>query len=384
MRIRVLLSNNWSLAIVAFLVIAVVGGYAVWVVQSADDTETEQQVETVSEWATDGTFDHSAVVQQESRVFSEGQQLENQPLYFTRLSPMMEGTYTLEHSGDVDTAVGAVSLELVLQAVDDGDDDEEIVYWRETESLATEDVELTGDETHETSFSMNVSGVAEEIDEIESQIGASPGTSEMVIRAEATLEGETDHGPFTSSRSEQLEIEVNQGTYSISEDSMGTDPHEHTQEVAQEVPVEHPWYLEVGGPLLLLVGLIGTVAVGFLRYNGTLTVTPAERQQLAFAKTRAQYSDWISKGTVPPVTDERVVTVNSLTDLVDVAIDSNARAIESEDGQSYVVLTGNLRYVYTPTTFEQGDDTETTANASEETDGAEPASEAETDLPEER
>jgi hypothetical protein len=100
-----------------------------------------------------------------------------------------------------------------------------------------------------------------------------------------------------------------------------------------------------GGPLLGLLGLLGLVALCVLRIQGTLPLDPDRRRAIVLDRDRRRFEEWISEGTVPPG-DSPVVRMDSLPDLVDVAIDSDRRVIESE-GRFYVLLE-EARYVFDP------------------------------------
>ncbi|GAB7089899.1 hypothetical protein JCM18237_01700 [Halorubrum luteum] len=58
---------------------------------------------------------------------------------------------------------------------------------------------------------------------------------------------------------------------------------------------------------------------------------------------------WISAGSAPDGDDRTVVELDSLRDLVDVAVDSDRRVIERADQRPrFVVLDDDVRYVYDP------------------------------------
>ncbi|MDY6765217.1 MAG: DUF5305 family protein [Halobacteria archaeon] len=59
--------------------------------------------------------------------------------------------------------------------------------------------------------------------------------------------------------------------------------------------------------------------------------------------------DWVSKGRVPSETmNGSSIEVDSLEDLVDVAIDTNNRVIEDTDRNKYVVINDEIVYTYSP------------------------------------
>lgn len=62
--------------------------------------------------------------------------------------------------------------------------------------------------------------------------------------------------------------------------------------------------------------------------------------------TRERFDEWISRGRVPKDTGQRSVYVESLEDLVDVAIDSSKRVIRDPERDQYVVIDGDIVYRY--------------------------------------
>jgi hypothetical protein len=114
------------------------------------------------------------------------------------------------------------------------------------------------------------------------------------------------------------------------------------------VPVEPDPLARYGGLAALVVGLVGAVLVAALDFTGRLDVNSETRNAMALARERDSFGEWISTGRVPPVGDDRVVTVDSLTGLVDVAIDSERRVIEDTDSGTFVVLDDATRYEFRP------------------------------------
>ncbi len=103
--------------------------------------------------------------------------------------------------------------------------------------------------------------------------------------------------------------------------------------------------------MALLLGSIAAIGVLSKRkVNGTLAPSEAELERLRVTGEREEFDEWVSAGTLPDEVRERSrVTVASLEDLVDVAIDCDRRVIEDETeegGTAYYVVDGDLLYVY--------------------------------------
>lgn len=336
---------------VVFLLIAAAGGFLVYGAQTAPETTTETR--TVGSWSPNATFSHGAVVTNGTFTFTEGQRLQNRPLYFTRISPELTGEYLLTHRGDAETANGTVDLRLVIEAVDESSGSEQAnvgptVYWQQTRPIDTVPIESLGrGETQRVSFEANVSELNERVSAIEESLGASPGTTRIAVVAETSLEASVAGDRFVDTRVDRLELEPSGGTYGVSSSLTESQSYEATETV--EVPVGPTPLQEYGGPVLLAVGVVGMLVTGGAWRVDLLAVGTTERARLDFSQARSDFDKWISEGSVPSREDRTVVELGSLRDLVNVAIDSNRRVIERPDATPrYVVLDDDVRYVFDP------------------------------------
>ena len=347
-------------AVVLCLVIAAAGASLAYNAQTTP--ETELQTETAGTWEPATNFSHSATVTNESLVFETGERLENRPLYFTRVSPVLEGEYTIEHEGDADAAIGVTDVRLVYRATeeldrpdgDGGTTTRTVTHWRETEAIATEEFDgLAPGERHTVDFEANATALDLRLDAIEEDLGATPGTREVVVIAETAIEAEVGDERFIEERTDRLGIEPGGGTYSVEEMIETGEPYEATTTV--EVPVE-PSPLELyGGPILLFLGLLGAGLFATASFLGAFTVTPRERRRLTYERAREDYDKWISRG-IAPDDDRDVIELDSLEDLVNVAIDSDRRVIESRDTPPrYVAVVDDIRYAFEPPALVVGD-----------------------------
>lgn len=339
--------------IAACLVVAAAGGFLTYNAQTAP--ETELQTQTVGTWEASTDYSHGATVTNESIVFETGERLENRPLYFTRLSPVLEGEYVVSHEGDTEGAVGVVDVRLVFQATEEierTDPDgqtttETVTHWRETDPIATEEIDgLAPGENKTVAFEVNATAAALRLEEIEEDLGASPGTQEVVVVADTALEAEVEGERFTEERTDRLAIDPGGGTYSVEATLEPGESYEVTETV--EVPIE-PSPIEVyGGPILIVVGLLAAGLVTGANYLGAFALTPLERRRLTYRRARVDHNKWISRGEAPD-DDRTVVELQSLEDLVNVAIDSDRRVIESAaTPPTYAVVVDDVRYVFEP------------------------------------
>lgn len=346
---RAVVSKYLPLVLVACLLLAAGGGFLTYQAQTAPETETRTEV--AGTWSVETGFDHGADVASGTATFAAGDRLTNRSLYFSRITPVLDGEYVVTPRGDGGPTDGSVELRMVLEAVDGGaagQRGEPVVYWRESETIETITVEgLAPGEERRVAFEANATALRQRITEIEEQLGASPGTTRVAIVAETGLEATVADDRFVDARTDRLTIEPDGNTYGVERSMGGSQTYEATRTV--EVPVEPSPLAVYGGPVLTLFGLLGAGVTAVARRNGLFAVSDAERTRLEFVRAREDLDKWISTGSVPTDDDRTIAELDSLRDLVDVAIDSDRRVIERADATPrYVVLDDDVRYVFDP------------------------------------
>lgn len=339
---RQLVGSYFFPLLIAVVLIGLLGGVVTYQVHVAPGEETETVEE--SSWTTITEFDHQATITQETDVFAEGETVVNQPVYFTVLSPELDGTfvfsYTATESGEIDVET---ALTLELRAVDD-----DVEYWTDEETLettTTEDV-ASGDEIS-VPFSLNVPELNERIEEIEEQLGGTPGEVEKVVRAEVEYSGEKNNIAYDNQVLTH-EITVSSGGNTYSVEGAEADENSEPQFTEQTVTTTYNPVVTFSGPVLILFagGALILLAVG--RENGWFTLTPEEKEWYAYHSAREEFDDWITAGRLPADQDPAdAVTIDSLEGIVDVAIDSNRRVIDVKDQRKYIVRVDETTYLFT-------------------------------------
>ena len=340
-RLRVLLTEyQWLLTVGA--VVLLVGG--LWLTYGAYATEPEtiQDDRIVSTWSVTGEFSHGATVEEENEIFPVGTELENEPLYYTTLSPTFDGEYAAgyERADGTDVTI-SVDVELVYRATSDGEE-----YWRESETVATAtESDVAAGERVTAEFSLDVTELEDRIDEIEASLGASPGSPETLlsvdVRYDGTFEGESQN----LTQSSEIDIDADQSTYRLE----GGD-FEDDIDVYETVFVEQPsdTAASVGGPAAVLGGA-GALAGLLLFRHRDLEPTDAERKWLAYRRELGSFEELITRVRLPPeVLDRPRAEVASLRDLSEFAIDVESAIVEDEALGQYVVRHQDVCYVYTP------------------------------------
>jgi hypothetical protein len=343
-RVRHALAQYLPVAVGVCLLLAAAGGALAVTGFDGPETTTEERI--VGAWETDDAFIHNATVVNETGAFEEGAVLENRSLYFTRASPVLRGAYVYRHRGDVAPATVTTRLQLIKRAVGTADGDQ-VTYWQVSEPLANRTATVEPGDSLRTSFSVNTTAQFREIERIRLDLGSTVGRPELFVlartEAQTTMAGE----PISDQRRGSLVLEGRAGSYLVSENVSGTNLSERTETVT--VPVESSPLPGIAGILLALLGVGGAVVLISAARRDRLRLPPARRRELERQRIRAEFEEWISSGEVPPAgPGDRVVTMDSLEDLVDVAIDTDRRVID--DGGRYVVIDGATRYAFTQPT----------------------------------
>ena len=334
------IDRYYWLIFVSLVVLGTVGGYVAYSTYTVTETVAEERITSTA--TTFSEFNHSATVREDVGVFSQGVELENRKLYFTALSPRLDGSYILRHGGENPQPANArIELRLVLRSVGSGD----TVYWKESEHLASTNASsLEPGQPLSASFSVNVTQSLIRIGEVRKNLGASPGSAEILVKADSVIEGEVGGERFVDTRAEELLISPGRGTYSASMNTEGRKTHQAKETVVrEESPPNTSVYI---GVILFLGSIAGFVTLERKREQDIFSVSQEELEEARFKRERDGFDEWISEGDIEGNSDRQVVRLSSLTDLVDTAIDSDSRVVETERGQRYVVLTEGVEYVY--------------------------------------
>lgn len=278
--------------------------------------------------------DHSAVVTGNTSFWERGTTLRNRPVYLQAASPSL----TLHTSASV-PAERPVSVdqrvELHYRATH-----ERRTVWRSNRTLVQRSGTTTNG-TFRTNATIDVPQVASRRQAIRSELPAgSEVTVTVVVRT--TYESERYDGVLVANGPLRLE----EGVYSMPNPPSANRTHSRT--VQRELPATSG--NDGGGEPLSTGGLVGIAAVvaGGLVALGWHRSPPAAFYDHELQLVR--YSDWISTGEVPATDGARVVTLDSLEGLVDVAIDSNKRVIHDTERNVYAVIDGDAVYWFRPAT----------------------------------
>ena len=336
--VRRFVAQRYTTIVVLLLVLLVIGGAFTATTLAGSEEDAQQEApESVSD---SGDFTHSAVVQNGTEVFEEGDELQDRRTYFTRVSPELDVEYeyrhdTLETDLDVDT-----ELQLQLQSSDD-----EEVYWELSEPLDDETAaSFSPGETLTLDGTVDMADLTERVDRIEEELGSSPGDSEIQIIARSEIEGTIGNDSVAEVREDVLVVTPDGETYSVETRMDHSGTSDRTAAVGGTA--EEGWLRTIGAPLLTAVSLLGLVAVVGAEKRGHLRL-PEDAEYLS---DRKKFDDWITTGSLPAsLADRPTIEVDSLEGLVDVAIDSDRRVIEDPSTSRFYVAEDSVLYRYDPT-----------------------------------
>lgn len=345
-RLRSLLDESLTSVIVVALVVALAGGYLT--MGAYGETETRTEVQQTTTWESSGSFVHSATVVNDTAVFEEGERLRNRSVYFRELTPRLDGafvyTYTARDGGNL---TSSATTKLVYRSVADSENGESTEYWRLDSELENRTTSLSSGDRLRVPFSVNVTAAAQRLDEIDAQFGGTPGTKELYLETELTLSGTRNGEPVDRTRTYQLPISLTSDVYEVGTDGPVVDSGNQTHRVTE--PVQPEPMQSYGGPLLLVLGLVTAAVCAGGRYTGRLSVSEAEREWLSYRNARNEFDDWISSVHIPETeVPDSTVDVESLEDLVDIAIDTDGRVLEAKDRDSFLLFGENRTYAYRP------------------------------------
>ncbi|AGN01193.1 hypothetical protein L593_06220 [Salinarchaeum sp. Harcht-Bsk1] len=320
-RVRLALAEHGRRIALALAILgAVLLVLAIWtVVTPASETVRQpadsQTIET--------EVSHSAVVQSADSPWEQGTTLQDHPAYLLNASP------TLDVAVRTDAPPGSTVVHdarLQLRVVRNGD-----VVWEETRALAAEEQTATNGTAISTA-AIDVERLQAQRRDLQEQF-AGVGTVQTRIVADARYETDTYEGTLSATGP----LTVTNRAYWIDGDPSDSAARSRTVTVERTAPVD--W-----GTVALFV-VLGLLAVGGAAAAATYRVE-ADIDWLQQEVHRQRYDDWISDGNLPMGVGSEYVALDSLKDVVDVAIDTNQRVVYDDRRNVFAVISGEVVYYY--------------------------------------
>lgn len=323
-RARRLISRQGLIITLLLAVIGVAalgGAYYVYSNPTVETVTEETNTQTIQT-----TVRTSAVVTgANTSLYEQGRRLEDMPVYFFSATPNF--TLTVVTTFD---AEGEVRVSQQLSVIQEATRNGELFY--SVNRTILQHAARTNDGEVRASTDLNVSALRQESSAVQSEIGT-VGVFQTRIRLEVAYQTQNYEGTLTTS----TPLQVTGGAYFLGSDLSDTQTRSTpvTRRVTQ--PPDRSTYGGLAG--LGIVAIVLASLVEFYRRR-------IDIESLAAEFSHEEYREWISEGEFPTGTDKRYISINTLEDLVDIAIDSNKRVIYDSSLEVYSVVDGDLVYYF--------------------------------------
>ena len=285
------------------------------------------------------SVDHSAIVTNTTSLYPRQTRLQNQPVYFTNATPRLRISLLAQTPPDHPVTV---TQELVVHHRGEFNGR---VFWR-NETTLIENRQTIEDGSARINASVNVPKLQQRRTNVTREVG-SIGTITSEIRTRLSYSSPTDDGGnYTGELTASTPLQFSGAAYWLGNNlSASQTERQLGQGVVRQLSPNYTLIggLAVGGIVLFIAGL--GVVVWSSRH--------AESYELEIDVYRDRYDEWISEGEFPTDATNKYVYINSILDLVDVAIDTNKRVIYDPDLETFSVVDGDVVYYHAedPTTL---------------------------------
>jgi hypothetical protein len=334
------LSGKYGRLLVVTLVVVGGIGFATAAGTAMAGPETQQVTAQTNPQTVTTTLTTSATVTGNTTLYERNETLTNAPVYLRSATPNLTVRATTAVPETERVAV-TQTVVLELRATKNGEQ-----FWMEKRPLGhTATNTTTGEVT--TTVSLDVESLADgRLAAVRDRVGTA-GTIETRLYATASY----DTGTYADRMNASTPLTVTERAYELqtpdqSQRNYATSTVRTVNSSAAASGVALPGVgTEV--PLRALGwGLLGFIALGGALVVGTTARRIEDFEAFEQEYDRRRYDEWISRGRLPKTGRYARVPVESLLDLVDIAIDSEKRVIHDTSESIYAVVDGNLVYEF--------------------------------------
>lgn len=319
---RLVASHGVPIAVVLVIVglLAFAGAWSTYTAVSSETVSEQVNQQTVATG-----LETRAVVTGNSSLYEQGEELRNLPVYFFEASPNL--TLALETRSPADERVTVTqSIVLEFRATRDGE-----VFWSENRTLVR-DSEQTREGVVRSSVSLDMPEIRSTVDDRRSEV-SDVGVFHTDLLISVQYETQRYSGSFETATS----LVMTGRAYWVAGDV--AESRTHAETVTRTVSGERDPLTYGGLGLLGLLSLAAAAAAAL--WHQRLDALAIETRLY-----RSNYEEWISDGEFPTGTSKKYVRINSLEDLVDIAIDSNKRVLYDEDFDLYAIIDADIIFYF--------------------------------------
>jgi len=327
LRLRRLLARRGPAVAAVLLVVgaAALGG-AWWIFAHPPTTDV---TEYTNEQTIRSSVDTQAVVSGPTALYEQGVSLRNQPVYLQQTTPVVSLIHQTTVPDDQRVQVDQ-RIWLVIKGTHGGE-----VFWQSNRTLAqTTTTTQSGEVT--TKAQLDIPELKERLADRETEIERA-GSLQVSLRFRVDYKTQQYTGSFTK----RAPLTIEEHWY-VTPTPSTTRTRHTTVERTVTVPRDKSSYLVPGAAGILAIFLSLGVAGSWyyrLRDEDLTTLQHRIEQQV--------HADWISRGSLEEVNADRQIPVETLEDLVDVAIDTNTRVVHDPEYGIFAVVHDAAVYYHT-------------------------------------
>lgn len=325
-RLRLVLGRQWKLLVVVLGIVALAafGGAAA----TYQDQPTESRtLETNQQTVVTNTSDRATVVGNDS-LWAKGTVLEDKPVYIVNDTPVVETRATTRVQGAEEARINHVWR--VIIRVQTGEEE----FYSESRVLSNETRQgttvTTGTEIDIPELTRRVANVSEK----------ARGAGAVTVTLSLDVNYETNPGGdgYAGNETYAAPLELGGETFAVAGDIGG----ERSHSTSRTTQVTQPRDWGTIGSL----GFVGLFALALAGAVVSLDPREIDVDQARVDMHRTQYEEWISPGVIPMGISQQFVELETIEDVVDVAIDTNERVVYDRRRDLYAVISENLVYYF--------------------------------------
>ncbi|QFU82448.1 DUF5305 domain-containing protein [Natronorubrum aibiense] len=326
-RLELVLAQYGRLITIALIVVGALAlGATGWAVANPT-TETTTQYGDEHVESNVGT---SAVVVRDGELWSEGDRLENSGVYVRNATPELtlepETSLRDETEGAIDDADVHHELILRFDATRDGES-----FWNETHTVIDESPPVE-DGVATSTATIDVDSYRDRQRQLERELsGVGSVDLELAFRVEY------DTGRSQGTQQASTAFQVTDDAYWLAESLSVSESH--TYQTGTQQTTESRSLGTIAG--LSLLGTFALVGAAFVARRA-----PVDEEAARRAVHEQRYAEWISRGSIPMWVGDYHISLDTLEDVVDVAIDTNKRVVHDRQRGLFAVVGDDVVYYY--------------------------------------